>query len=88
MTQFYDVVTGNPLFKAPINRTWDQFIEESKRHGWPSFRDDEINTEFLRVIDGGEVVSVNGTHLGHNLPDGKGNRYCINLVSIAGRPLN
>jgi peptide methionine sulfoxide reductase MsrB len=28
-----------------------------------------------------------GTHLGHNLPDKKGNRYCINLVSIAGRPL-
>jgi peptide methionine sulfoxide reductase MsrB len=29
---------------------------------------------------------VDGTHLGHNLPDGKGNRYCINLVSVAGRP--
>ena len=22
----------------------------------------------------------------HNLPDGSGNRYCINLVSVAGRP--
>jgi peptide methionine sulfoxide reductase MsrB len=31
-------------------------------------------------------VSVDGTHLGHNLPDRRGNRYCINLVSIAGRP--
>jgi peptide methionine sulfoxide reductase MsrB len=29
-------------------------------------------------------VSVDGTHLGHNIPDGEGNRYCINLVSIAG----
>ena len=33
----------------------------------------------------GETVSVDGTHLGHNLPDDAGNRYCINLVSVAGR---
>ena len=25
-------------------------------------------------------------HLGHNLPDRTGNRYCINLVSVAGSP--
>ena len=31
-------------------------------------------------------VSVDGTHLGHNLPDRRGNRYCINLACIAGRP--
>jgi peptide methionine sulfoxide reductase MsrB len=31
-------------------------------------------------------VSLAGTHLGHNLPDSKGNRYCINLVSVAGYP--
>jgi len=24
---------------------------------------------------------------GHNLPDGKGNRYCINLVSVCGNPV-
>merc|ERR1712232_1505428 len=30
----------------------------------------------------GETVSVDGTHLGHNLPDGRGSRYCINLVSV------
>jgi hypothetical protein len=24
--------------------------------------------------------------IGHNLPDGKGSRYCINLVCIAGHP--
>ena len=28
---------------------------------------------------------MNGSHLGHNLPDSKGARYCINLVSVAGR---
>lgn len=26
--------------------------------------------------------------LGHNLPDGRGNRYCINLVSVAGFPVS
>ena len=35
----------------------------------------------------GECISVDGTHLGHNLPDGSGNRYCINLVSVAGKPV-
>ena len=34
----------------------------------------------------GETVSVDGTHLGHNLPDRSGSRYCINLVSVAGNP--
>jgi hypothetical protein len=37
------------------------------------------------VLENGEAVSVDGTHLGHNLPDRTGNRYCINLVCIAGR---
>ena len=27
------------------------------------------------------------SHLGHDLPDSSGNRYCINLVSVAGRPV-
>ena len=40
-----------------------------------------------RVLSDGETVSATGTHLGHNLPDRSGNRYCINLVSIAGRPV-
>jgi peptide methionine sulfoxide reductase MsrB len=33
-----------------------------------------------------ETVSLDGTHLGHNLPDKKGNRYCINIVCVAGNP--
>merc|ERR1712037_162439 len=48
----------------------------------------EVVWENMRVLKDGEAVSVDGTHLGHNLPDSKGNRYCINLVSIAGRPEN
>ena len=38
------------------------------------------------MLANGEVVSIDGTHLGHNLPDANGNRYCINLVSVAGFP--
>lgn len=84
---FYDSVTGKPLFVAPIDRSPEQFVEESKVHGWPSFRDQEVVWENVRVLkNSGETVSVDGSHLGHNLPDKNGNRYCINLVSIAGQP--
>ena len=38
----------------------------------------------VRVLSDGETVSVNGTHLGHNLPDSRGNRYCINILCVAG----
>ena len=62
-------------------------MNESKKHGWPSFRDEEVVWENTRVLPGGETVSVDGTHLGHNLPDSLGNRYCINLVCVAGRPI-
>merc|ERR1719271_1301881 len=84
--KFYDSVTSKHLFTAPIGRTWEEFAKESSKHGWPSFRDEEVNTTNVRVLKDGEAVSVDGTHLGHNLPDKKGNRYCINLVSVAGRP--
>ena len=84
---FYDSVTGLPLFEAPKGRSWDAFWRESTAHGWPSFRDAEVIHSFVRVLPNGETVSVNGTHLGHNLPDVKGNRYCINLCSVAGQPV-
>lgn len=86
-TKFYDSVTGNLLFTAPIGRTVSDFVAESRSHGWPSFRDEEVNWKYVRCLEDGECVSTTGTHLGHNLPDSKGNRYCINLVSIAGRPI-
>ena len=83
-------MTGKPLFKAPMNRDAEDLIYESRRHGWPSFRDDEVvwrNVRCLQDENGnGEMVSTTGTHLGHNIPDEKGNRYCINIVSIAGKP--
>eukprot|EP01130_Rhizamoeba_saxonica_P013365 TRINITY_DN5700_c0_g1_i1.p1 TRINITY_DN5700_c0_g1~~TRINITY_DN5700_c0_g1_i1.p1 ORF type:complete len:333 (+),score=72.26 TRINITY_DN5700_c0_g1_i1:132-1001(+) len=83
---FYDSVTGKLLFNAPVGRTLDQFIEETTRHGWPSFRDNEVEWKNVRVLHDGETVSLDGTHLGHNLPDFSGNRYCIDLVSVSGYP--
>ena len=85
-TEYYDSVTGNLLFTAPVGRTMDEYLQESANHGWPSFRDEEVNWEYVRCLPDGECVSTSGTHLGHNIPDGKGNRYCINLVSVAGLP--
>jgi peptide methionine sulfoxide reductase MsrB len=85
---FYDSNTGKPLFFGPKGRDWNSFVKESKAHGWPSFRDSEVNWEHVRVLPNGECISADGTHLGHNLPDGTGNRYCINLVSVAGKPLD
>jgi len=85
-TTYYDSVSGKPLFVAPRGRSFEEFRKESVSHGWPSFRDEEVVWENMRCLKNGESVSVDGTHLGHNLPDRKGNRYCINLVSVAGTP--
>ena len=79
---FYDSVSNLPVFK--IKRPINEWIEESQKHGWPSFRDNEIIGK-VRVLPNGEVVTPYGYHLGDNLPDKLGNRYCINLVSIAGQ---
>jgi len=84
--KFYDSNTGKLLFNAPKGRSYDDFIKESVSHGWPSFRDEEVVWDDVRCLPNGESVSLAGTHLGHNLPDSSGNRYCINLVSVAGRP--
>mmetsp|Transcript_19905 Transcript_19905/g.30327 ORF Transcript_19905/g.30327 Transcript_19905/m.30327 type:complete len:226 (-) Transcript_19905:240-917(-) len=84
---FYDSNSGKPLFVAPKGRSMEDFLKESGSHGWPSFRDEEVVWENVRCLGDGESVSVDGTHLGHNLPDSSGNRYCINLVSVAGRPV-
>eukprot|EP00548_Thalassiothrix_antarctica_P005997 CAMPEP_0194130062 /NCGR_PEP_ID=MMETSP0152-20130528/1219_1 /TAXON_ID=1049557 /ORGANISM="Thalassiothrix antarctica, Strain L6-D1" /LENGTH=170 /DNA_ID=CAMNT_0038824483 /DNA_START=104 /DNA_END=616 /DNA_ORIENTATION=+ len=84
--KYYDSNSGNLLFSAPKGRTMQEFLVESRAHGWPSFRDQEVNWEHVRVLKDGETVSTAGTHLGHNLPDRTGNRYCINLVCVAGNP--
>ena len=83
---FYDSVCGLPLFEAPIGRSMAAFEQESEHHGWPSFRPEEIITENVIINMGGEMASVCGTHLGHNLPDMGGDRYCVDLVCVAGKP--
>eukprot|EP00930_Biecheleria_cincta_P033775 TRINITY_DN23390_c0_g1_i4.p1 TRINITY_DN23390_c0_g1~~TRINITY_DN23390_c0_g1_i4.p1 ORF type:complete len:284 (+),score=49.02 TRINITY_DN23390_c0_g1_i4:106-957(+) len=87
---FHDSNSGRVLFAAPKNRSMKEFLDESIEHGWPSFRDAEVNWLNVRVLaDGGECVSVHGTHLGHCFKDHTGkspHRYCINLVSVAGQP--
>merc|ERR1711862_73848 len=89
--QFYDSNSnGKLLFVAPKGRSFKEFIEETRLHGWPSFRDEEVIWDNVRcLLPGGngisEVVSLDGTHLGHNILDDQGrNRYCINLVCVAG----
>jgi hypothetical protein len=66
---FYDSNTGKPLFQAPRGRSMKAFLDESKAHGWPSFRDDEVNWEHVRCLPNGEAVSLDGTHLGHNVSE-------------------
>ena len=85
---FYDSVSGKPCFVAPLGRTVDDFLGESLRHGWPSFRQQEVCWEHVRVLDDFEVVSLDGTHLGHQMSDESGPRFCINLCSVAGLPLD
>lgn len=82
---FYDAKCGVPLFKAPVGRTWEAWKQESIKHGWPSFRREETIYEHVKEVNHGETVSSCGTHLGHNLPDSEGDRYCINLICMAGR---
>ena len=41
-TTFHDSVSGKQLFFVPRGRSIQDFISESKSHGWPSFRDEEV----------------------------------------------
>ena len=61
--KFYDSNSGKLLFEAPRGRSHEEFWNESKKHGWPSFRDDEVNWKEVRCLPNGESVSLNGTHL-------------------------
>jgi len=47
---FYDSNTGKPLFRAPRGRTFEEFVKESTKHGWPSFRDEEVNWRIFYTI--------------------------------------
>ncbi len=80
---FFDSARHQPVFKVH-KRPLHQFLEESVKHGWPSFRVEDVVWENVRVLEDGEVVTKDGLHLGHNIPDDKGPRLCINLVCVSG----
>merc|ERR1712194_765122 len=42
VTTFFDSVCGLPLFRAPLNRSLDDFKADTDEHGWPSFRLAEV----------------------------------------------
>ena len=65
---FYDSVSGKPLFVAPRGRSMRDFLRESEKHGWPSFRDEEVVWENTRILSDGEAVSVDGTHVRERPP--------------------
>ena len=60
---YYDSITSKPLFVAPRGRSMESFLEESRQHGWPSFRDAEVIWDNVRVLSDGETVSIDGTHV-------------------------
>ena len=76
VTTFYDSVCGIPLFRAPVGRSFAEWQAESVNHGWPSFRKEETFTENVIILSSGEMRSMCDVHLGHNLPDSRGDRYC------------
>ena len=80
---FYDVTTHRPLYTAPVGRSWDEFYEESHHHGWPSFRDEEVVHENVFVADDGEILSVNGTHLGNGTDLPTHLRFSLRLLPTA-----
>lgn len=58
----------------PRGRPFEEWEAESRHHGWPSFRDEEVIWDDFRCLANGEAVSTNGTHLGHCIPDAQGAR--------------
>mmetsp|Transcript_50341 Transcript_50341/g.93081 ORF Transcript_50341/g.93081 Transcript_50341/m.93081 type:complete len:202 (+) Transcript_50341:47-652(+) len=84
VTTFYDSVCGVPLFRAPMNRSLEEFKADTDEHGWPSFRVEEVVREHVHEDKDGFVFSSCGTHLGSYLPDEKGARWCMDLSCIAG----
>lgn len=85
---FYDSVCGVPLFKGPVNRTFQEFQEDFLEHGWPSFRPGEVYSENVFVdSETNELTTPCGTHLGHLLHDAYGPRYCVDLSCISGNPV-
>jgi hypothetical protein len=88
--KFYDSISGKTLFMVPresYNRTFDEFMKESVDQGYLSFRDYEVNWDRVRCLQSGEIFSTDGTRLGFFSPDAGGNKYLVNILAVAGRPV-
>lgn len=85
---FYDSVCGEPLYRAPVGRSMEDFMEDTVEHYWPSFREAEIIEGATYVREGTDYVfSKCGTHLGSDLPEDSPwgrRRHCIDTVCVAG----
>ena len=82
---FFDSVNGKKVFKGPVERDAESFINESKEIGYLSFRDAEVDWQNVRLLTNGNLVSTDGTFLGRAAPDKNGNRYAVNLSAISGK---
>lgn len=51
------------LFIAPRGRSYEDFKKESIKHGWPSFRPEEMITENVILHQDGRMESKCLTHL-------------------------
>ena len=70
---YYDSVSGKQLFRAPVGRSRADFLAESKKHGWPSFRDAEVYWDNVRALANGETpcgtqTACSEAPLGQSLP--------------------
>ena len=74
---------GLPLFTIePAD--FAVFQADTLEHGWPSFRPDQVIDSNVKLVEQDLVVSSCGTHLGSNVPDERGTRYCLDLSCVAG----
>ena len=49
--EFYDVASQKLLYRAPVGRSYAEFIRESTAHAWPSFRDAEMTENVVVKSD-------------------------------------
>ena len=81
------MIETKKIFNAFFTDPTEEHIEVQ------SFIDEEVNQDYVKVLltfpSDGEIVTIDGSHLGHveppnTLGEGYGNRYCVNLMGIAG----
>ena len=86
ITTFYDSVCGQPVFQAPMGRSFEDWVADTHEHGWPSFRAEEVvqGNIYIDNTTAMGVYSACGTYIGSFLPDDQGDRYCIDLCCISG----